>query len=62
MGHDLIAENAAYALYMQEEELSVILQDKATGMYMESAVSYDDGRNNETWMGAMRSAVVLNLI
>ena len=62
MGHDLIAENAAYALYMQEEDLSVILQDKATGMYMESAVSYDDGKNNETWMGAMRSAVVLNLI
>lgn len=62
MGHDLIAENSAYALYMQEEDLSVILQDKATGMYMESAVSYDDGKNNETWMGAMRSAVVLNLI
>lgn len=60
--HRLIAENGNYALYLNEDYLSVIVLDKATGAYMESAVSYDDGRNNEIWMGAMRSALVLNLI
>lgn len=60
--HKLVAENESYALYMNEDYLSVIVLDKATGAYMESAVSYDDGKNNDIWMGAMRSALVLNLI
>lgn len=61
-GHSLIAENDHYALYMNEEYLSIIVQDKATGAYMESAVSYDDGKNNATWSAAMRSALVLTVI
>ena len=61
-GHKMIAENDSYALYMNEEYLSIIVQDKATGMYMESAVSYDDGKNNDLWLGQMRSALVLQLI
>lgn len=61
-GHKLAAENDNYALYVKEEGLAVIVYDKATGVYMESAVSYDDGRNNSQWMGAMQSALVLNLI
>lgn len=60
--HNLIAENENYALYMREQGLSVVVFDKATGAYMESAVSHDDGKNNELWMGAMQSALVLNLI
>lgn len=60
--HQLIAENKNYALYMNEEYLSIILYDKANDTYMESAVSYDDGKNNDTWLGAMRSALVLTLI
>ena len=61
-GHKLIAENDNYALYMKEEYLSVIVEDKATGKYMESAVSYDDGKNNELWLGQMRSGLLLQLI
>lgn len=61
-GHSLIAENDHYALYMNEEYLSIIVQDKATGAYMESAVSYDDNKNNATWSAAMRSALVLTVI
>lgn len=61
-GHKLVTENEAYALYMREEGLSVIVYDKAAGTCMESAVSYDDGKNNAQWMGAMQSALVLNLI
>lgn len=60
--HSLIAENENYALYMREQGLSIVVLDKATGAYMESAVSHDDGKNNELWMGAMQSALVLNLI
>lgn len=61
-GHSLIAENGNYALYMNEEYLSIIVLDKATGAYMESAASYDDGKNNATWSAAMRSALVLTVI
>ena len=38
-GHKLVAENDNYALYMKEEGLAVIVYDKVTGAYMESAVS-----------------------
>ncbi len=61
-GHNLIAENDNYALYMNEEYLSIIVLDKETGACMESAVSYDDGRSNATWSAAMRSALVLTTI
>lgn len=61
-GHNFVAENAHYALYMNEEDLSVIVADKQTGAYMESSISYDDGNNNNTWLGAMKSAVVLTMI
>ncbi len=61
-GHKLVAENDNYALYMKEEGLAIIVCDKSTGACMESAVSYDDGKNNALWLGAMQSALVLNLI
>lgn len=61
-GRKLIAENDKYALYMEEEYLSIVVLDKATGSYMESAISYDDGKNNDMWMGSMKSALVLTYI
>lgn len=61
-GHKLIASSESHELYMSEEDLSIIIKDKATGAVMESAISYDDGKNNNTWLGAMKSAVVLTLI
>ncbi|MBD5469087.1 MAG: hypothetical protein HDR21_13175 [Lachnospiraceae bacterium] len=61
-GHQFVTENARYALYMNEEDLSVVVADKVTGAYMESSISYDDGNNNNTWLGAMKSAVVLTMI
>ncbi|MCR4897481.1 MAG: hypothetical protein K5891_11980 [Lachnospiraceae bacterium] len=61
-GHRFLTENDGYRLYLKEEDLSLIIEDKATGTIMESAVSYDDGKNNDIWLGAMRSAVVLTLI
>ncbi|MDE6750685.1 MAG: hypothetical protein K2K21_16730, partial [Lachnospiraceae bacterium] len=61
-GHSLIAENDNLALYLNEDDLSVVVEDKATGAFMESSISYDDGKNNATWLGAMKSALVLTLI
>lgn len=61
-GHNFVTENDRYALYMNEEYLSIIVQDKVTGAYMESAISYDDGKNNNTWLGAMQSALLLTVI
>ncbi len=61
-GHEKIADSGEYELYMLEDDLSIIVKNKTTGALMESAISYDDGKNNDTWLGAMKSAVVLTLI
>ena len=61
-GHKFLTENSKYRMYVNEEDLSLVIEDKATGKYMESSVSYDDGKNNDIWLGAMKSAIVLSLI
>lgn len=61
-GHDYLTENSDYRLYVRKSDLSLVMEDKKTGAFMESSTSYDDGKNNATWQGAMRSAVVLTLI
>nr|MCR5032901.1 hypothetical protein [Lachnospiraceae bacterium] len=60
--HAYVAESTRYRLYMKEEDLSLIVEDKETGAYMESAIPYDDGKNNDSWLGAMKSAIVLTMI
>ena len=61
-GHTFVAESTGYRLYMDESDLSLVVEDKNTGAYMESSISYDDGKNNASWLGAMKSAVVLTMI
>ncbi len=61
-GHKFLTENAKYRLYVNEEDLSLVVEDKETGSFMESSVSYDDGKSNNIWLGAMKSAIVLSLI
>jgi len=61
-GCDLLTENSSYALYLNKEDLSIVVEDKSTNAYMTSAPEYDDGKNNDTWIGAMHSAVVLTMI
>ena len=60
--HVKIAESTDYNLYFLEDDLSIIVEDKKTGKYMESAISYDDGKSNKTWYAAMKSALVLTII
>ncbi len=61
-GHQYLTESSDYRLYLNEEDLSLVVENKETGAYMESSVSYDDGKNNATWQGAMKSAVVITII
>ena len=60
--HKKIAENSRYNLYVCEDDLSLVVEDKATGHYMESSPSYDDGANNKTWQAYLSSAVVITYI
>ncbi|MBP3568325.1 MAG: hypothetical protein J6K04_04075 [Lachnospiraceae bacterium] len=60
--HKKIAENSKFNLYVCEDDLSLVVEDKATGHYMESSPSYDDGANNKTWQAYLSSAIVINYI
>ena len=60
--HKLAAENDKFRLYVNEESLALVVEDKATGAYMESSPSYNDGRNNKTWTAYLNSALVLTMI
>jgi hypothetical protein len=61
-GHTYLTESSDYRLYLNEEDLSLVMENKETGAFMESSISYDDGNNNATWLGAMKSAVVITII
>lgn len=61
-GYNRKFSNSKFNMYVNEETLALVIEDKATGAYMESAVSYDDGKSNKTWYSAMQSAVLLTLI
>ena len=60
--HKLVAENDKFRLYVKEDSLALVIEDKATGAYMESAPSYNDGRNNKTWTAYLNSALILTMI
>ncbi len=60
--HKKIAENDKFNLYMCEDDLSLVVEDKATGHFMESSPSYNDGANNATWEAYLSSALVLTYI
>ncbi len=60
--HKKIAESSKFNLYVCEDDLSLVVEDKATGHYMESSPSYDDGANNKTWQAYLSSAIVITYI
>lgn len=62
-GHTPIASKSTkFNLYINEEDLSLVIEDKLTGAFMESAISYDDEKSNWTWFAAMKSAIVITMI
>lgn len=63
-GHTLKAQSDTHELYVKEDTLSIIVRDKKTGAIMESTVrdGLDDGKNNSTWTGYVKSGVVFTYI
>lgn len=60
--HKKIAATDKYNLYLNEADLSLVVEDKATGHFMESSPSYNDGANNKTWEAYLSSAIVITYI
>jgi len=60
--HKFVAENDKIRLYVNEESLALVVEDKKTGAYMESSPSYNDGKNNKTWTAYLNSALILTMI
>ena len=60
----MVAESDSYKLYYYEPTFSIKLENKATGAVMESTLSdeKDDGKNNASWTGYMKSGIVLTAI
>ena len=60
----LVAESDSYKLYYYEPRFSIKLENKKTGAVIESTVSdeKDDGKNNASWTGYMKSGIVINAI
>ena len=59
-----VAESDTYRLYYYEPTFSIKLENKKTGAVMESTLSdeKDDGKNNASWTGYMKSGIVLSAI
>ena len=62
--YTLVASNDTYNLYLYEPYMSVIVENKETGATLESTLSdaNDDGTNNASWLGYMKSGIVLSAI
>lgn len=60
----LVAESDTYKLYYYEPRFSIKLENKETGVVLESTVSdeMDDGKNNASWTGYMKSGIVIYAI
>ena len=60
----LVAESDTYNLYYYEPRFSIKLENKQTGAVLESTLSdeKDDGLNNKSWTGYMKSGIVLSAI
>ena len=60
----LVAESDTYNLYYYEPRFSIRLENKETGAVLESTVSdeMDDGINNASWTGYMKSGIVIYAI
>ena len=56
-GHKKIAENDLVEMYLKEENLSLIIRNKANGAIMESTVSDPDNSLNTTWRSFIQSGV-----
>jgi hypothetical protein len=60
-GHILVAENANWAMYLDEATLGIIMQDVRTGTYMRSTVAEPDPADNALWQGLYMSGLTVDV-
>ncbi len=62
--YELVAESDTYKMYYYEPRLSIILENKNNGKFIESTLSdeLDDGASNSTWNAYMKSGIVIAAI
>lgn len=62
--YKVIAESDSYKMYLYEPTLSIMLENKDTGKFIESTLSdeKDDGLSNSSWNAFMKSGIVLTAI
>lgn len=62
--YKLITENSSYKMYLFEDRLSILLEDKKTGKIIESTLSddKDDRKSNAAWNAYMKSGIVITAI
>lgn len=62
--YEKVAESDTYIMYLYEPRMSIMLENKETGEILESTLSdeKDDGNSNATWVGYMKSGIVLTAI
>lgn len=62
-GYGKVTENSRFNLYLREENLSIIVESKASGKLLFSTVQNLDGiKDNATWKGFYQSGVVMEYI
>ena len=62
-GYARVAQSKEWTLYLKEENLGLIMQDRATGRLMMSTVeNAQDYRDNDLWKGFYQSGIVLEYI
>jgi len=62
-GYSKVAENSRFNLYLREENLSIIVESKASGKLLHSTVQSLEGiKDNDTWKGFYQSGVVMEYI
>lgn len=62
--YELITESDTYKMYLYKPRLSIILENKETGEFIESTLSdeMDDGNSNVSWNAYMKSGIVITAI
>lgn len=62
--YEFITENDTYKMYFYKPRLSIMLENKETGKFIESTLSdeKDDGNSNATWNYYMKSGIVITAI
>lgn len=62
--YEFVCESDTYKMYLYQNRLSIMLENKMTGEILESTLSdeKDDGNSNNTWNGYMKSGIVLTAI